>query len=63
MPAVVIVASRKARSVGALPAARGEGCCDDPLVASARRELVHVPAGPARDALDAAAMAIVHRDF
>ncbi|MFM1935950.1 MAG: hypothetical protein RI990_909, partial [Planctomycetota bacterium] len=33
------------------------------LVASARRELAYVPAGPAREALDAAAMAIVHRAF
>ena len=33
------------------------------LVAAARTELRHVPAGLSRDALDAAAMAIVHRDF
>ena len=45
---------------GSLVAARQRA---EALVASARRELVHVPAGPARDALDAAAMAIVHRDF
>ncbi len=38
--------------------ARAEG-----IVAESRRELAHVPAGPARDALDAAAVAIVHRDF
>jgi geranylgeranyl pyrophosphate synthase len=33
------------------------------MVATARAELAKVPAGAARDALDAAALAIVHRDF
>ncbi len=33
------------------------------MVATARAELAQVPAGAARDALDAAALAIVHRDF
>lgn len=33
------------------------------MVASARAELALVPPGPARDALEAAALAIVHRDF
>lgn len=45
---------------GSLAAARSRAV---ELVAAARTELRHVPAGPSRDALDAAAMAIVHRDF
>ena len=45
---------------GSLAAARSRAV---ELVASARTELRHVPAGLSRDALDAAAMAIVHRDF
>jgi octaprenyl-diphosphate synthase len=45
---------------GSLAAARERA---ESLVASARRELAYVPAGPAREALDAAAMAIVHRAF
>jgi octaprenyl-diphosphate synthase len=45
---------------GALEAARAKAAA---LVEEARRELEHVPAGPARDALDAAATAIVQRDF
>ncbi len=45
---------------GSLAAARSRAV---ELVAAARTELRHVPAGLSRDALDAAAMAIVHRDF
>ena len=45
---------------GSLAAARSRAV---ELVAAARTELRHVPAGVSRDALDAAAMAIVHRDF
>ena len=45
---------------GSLVAARSRAV---ELVAAARAELRHVPAGVSRDALDAAAMAIVHRDF
>ena len=45
---------------GSLAAARSRAV---ELVAAARTELLHVPAGLSRDALDAAAMAIVHRDF
>jgi octaprenyl-diphosphate synthase len=45
---------------GSLAAARSRAV---ELVAAARTELQHVPAGLSRDALDAAAMAIVHRDF
>ena len=45
---------------GSLVAARSRAV---ELVAAARTELRHVPAGVSRDALDAAAMAIVHRDF
>ena len=45
---------------GSLAAARSRAV---ELVAGARTELRHVPAGLSRDALDAAAMAIVHRDF
>ena len=45
---------------GSLAAARSRAV---DLVAAARTELRHVPAGLSRDALDAAAMAIVHRDF
>ncbi len=47
-------------SSGSLAAARSRAV---ELVAAARTELRHVPAGVSRDALDAAAMAIVHRDF
>ena len=45
---------------GSLVAARSRAV---ELVAAARTELRHVPAGVSRDALDAAALAIVHRDF
>jgi octaprenyl-diphosphate synthase len=45
---------------GSLAAARSRAV---ELVAAARTELRHVPAGLSRGALDAAAMAIVHRDF
>ena len=45
---------------GSLAAARSRAV---ELVAAARTELRHVPAGVSRDALDAAALAIVHRDF
>ena len=45
---------------GSLAAARSRAV---ELVAAARTELRQVPAGVSRDALDAAAMAIVHRDF
>jgi octaprenyl-diphosphate synthase len=45
---------------GALTDARHRA---EAMVATARAELSKVPAGPARDALDAAALAIVHRDF
>ncbi|MFM9097558.1 MAG: polyprenyl synthetase family protein [Phycisphaerales bacterium] len=45
---------------GSLAAARRRA---EELVARARAELSHVPAGAARDALDAAALAVVHRDF
>jgi octaprenyl-diphosphate synthase len=45
---------------GSLAAARSRA---EQLVASARAELAQVPPGAARDALDAAALAIVHRDF
>jgi octaprenyl-diphosphate synthase len=47
-------------AAGALASARARATA---LVEEARRELAHVPAGPARDALDAAATAIVQRDF
>jgi geranylgeranyl pyrophosphate synthase len=45
---------------GSLTAARSRA---EALVAEARRELRSVPAGEARDALDAAAIAVVQRDF
>lgn len=45
---------------GALAEARSRALA---IVADARRELAQVPQGPARDALDAAAEAIVQRDF
>ena len=45
---------------GSLAAARSRA---ESLVAEARRELRSVPAGEARDALDAAAIAVVQREF
>ena len=45
---------------GSLAAARSRA---EALVAEARRELRSVPAGEARDALDAAAIAVVQREF
>ena len=47
-------------AAGALGAARQRAL---ELVSQARAELAHVPAGPSRDALEAAAKAIVQRDF
>jgi octaprenyl-diphosphate synthase len=47
-------------AAGALGAARERAL---ELVSQARAELAHVPAGPSRDALEAAARAIVQRDF